>query len=271
MIFPVNPSLTPDVLDADAIRAGLAGHGEALAVEVRERCGSTNTELLSRDGAPGPALLLTEEQTAGRGRRGRRWHASPGSALMFSLRWDFAGPVTRLRGLSLAVGVGLAHALRSLGAAEVALKWPNDLLSGESKLGGVLIETRSSAGRVVAVLGVGINYHPQAGLDARLGRSIAALSGLIDPLPARNAIAVRLVAELIRSLRAFDARGLDAFRNAWEAMHAQQGTRMRVRTANGRIVAGIAEGIAADGALMLRNRRGLRCVSSGTVMRAEAA
>ncbi len=271
MNFPVNPSLTPDALDADTIRAGLAGHGETLAVEVHKRCGSTNTELLLREGAPGPVLLLTEEQTAGRGRRGRRWHASPGSALMFSLRWTFAGPVTRLHGLSLATGVGLANALRSLGAEGVALKWPNDLLAGEGKLGGVLIETRSSAGRVSAVLGVGINCHAQAGLEARLGRRIAALAGLIAPMPARNAIAVRLVAELIRTLRAFDTGGLAAFRDAWEAMHAQQGARMRVRIADGRIVAGIAEGIAADGALMLRNRRGLRCVSSGTVMRAEAA
>lgn len=261
----------PDAIDADAIRAGLALQGETMEVEVRARCGSTNTELLAREPGSGPLLLLTEEQTAGRGRRGRRWYASPGSALMFSLRWEFAGPVTRLRGLSLATGVGIANALRALGAADLGLKWPNDLLCGKGKLGGVLIETRSTAGRVAAVLGVGINCRRQAGLAARLGRSIAALEELVAPLPARNAIAVRLVTELAHTLRRFDAAGLAEFRGAWESLHAQQGARMRVRVADGRIVAGIAEGIAADGALLLRNRRGLRSVASGTVLRAEAA
>lgn len=260
-----------DALDAGAIRAGLALQGEAVEVEVRETCGSTNTELLARERACGPLLLLTDEQTAGRGRRGRRWYANPGCALMFSLRWEFAGPVTRLRGLSLATGVGIASALRALGAAGLGLKWPNDLLCGHGKLGGVLIETRSAAGRVAAVLGVGINCRRQQGLDARLGRRIAALEELLEPLPARNVIAVRLVSELLRTLRGFDAAGFAAFRGAWETLHIQQGERMRVRVADGRIVAGIAEGIAADGALLLRNRRGLRAVASGTVLRAQTA
>ncbi len=224
-----------------------------------------------RETGSGAAVLVTDEQTAGRGRRGRRWYASPGSALMFSLRWEFAGPVARLRGLSLAAGVGIANALRALGASGVALKWPNDLLAGSAKLGGVLIETRASVGRVAAVIGVGINCRAQPGLDARLGRGVAALEELITPLPSRNLIAAQLVAELARTLRAFDAGGLASFRGAWEAMHAQQGERMRVRTAGGRIVAGVAEGIAADGALLLRNRRGLHAIASGTVMRAGTA
>lgn len=242
-----------------------------MTVDVRARCGSTNTELLALERAAGPVLLLADEQTAGRGRRGRRWHASPGSALMFSLRWEFAGPVARLRGLSLATGVGITAALRALGARGLALKWPNDLLAGQGKLGGVLIETRSAHGRIAAVIGIGINCRRQGGLATRLGRSIAALEDLVDPLPARNALAVRLVAELARTLRGFDAGGLTAFRGAWESLHAQQGERMRVRIADGRIVAGVAEGIADDGALLLRNRRGVRSIASGTVMRAEAA
>ncbi len=259
-----------DPLNAEAIRAGLAARGEALEVEVCERCPSTNTELLARSDAQAPLLLLAEEQTAGRGRRGRRWYASPGSALMFSLRWRFTGPPARLRGLSLATGVGIANALRALGAHGVALKWPNDLLVGDAKLGGMLIETRSSAGQVTAVIGVGLNCRRQPGLATRLKRPVAALEELLRPLPARNTLVARLAAELACTLRTFDASGLAAFRSEWESMHAQQGKPMRVRIADGRVVAGIAQGIAADGALLLRNRRGVRSVTSGTVMRGSA-
>lgn len=260
----------PDLLDAGAIRAGLAAQGETLAVEVRGRCASTNTELLAHGAAAVPQLLLADEQTAGRGRRGRRWLAPPGSALMFSLRWEFAGPVARLRGLSLAAGVGVARALRAMGASGVALKWPNDLLAGTGKLGGVLIETRSSGRAAAAVIGVGLNWRRQPGLEALLRRPVAALEDHLHPLPSRNRIAARVVAELARTLRAFDEAGLDAFRGAWESMHAQQGERLRVRIADGRVVQGVAEGIAKDGALLLRNRRGLRTIASGSVMRGHA-
>ena len=136
------------------------------------------------------------------------------------------------------------------------------------KLGGVLIETQSAAGGVAAVIGVGLNCRRVPGLEARLGRRVAALEELISPLPARNAIAACLAAQLARTLRAFDAGGFAAFRDAWDSMHAHRGERMRVRTAGGRVVAGIAEGVAADGALLLRNRRGVHSITSGTIVRA---
>lgn len=241
------------------------------SVEVVDRCTSTNTELLARTGVELPTLLFAEEQTAGRGRRGRRWHASPGTALMFSLRREFSGSIARLRGLSLAAGVSIARTLRSFGASSVELKWPNDLLADGAKLGGVLIETRSMGGRVAAVIGVGINCRRIAGFETRLKRRIAALEELITPLPARNQLAVAIAAELGAALRTFDADGFAGFRADWDAMHAYRGERLKVRMPDGRVVAGIAEGIAADGALLLRNRLGLRSIASGSVVRAVAA
>ena len=121
--------LPVDTLDAHAIRAGLVAQGETLEVEVCERCASTNSELLSREWGGAPVLLLAEEQTAGRGRRGRRWHAGRGTALTLSLRWEFDGDAARLRGLSLAAGVAVARSLHGLGARSIVLKWPNDLLA----------------------------------------------------------------------------------------------------------------------------------------------
>ena len=259
-----------DPLDAQTIARGLAAQGEALRVAVLETCGSTNSQLLAD--ADGPALLLAEEQTAGRGRRGRRWHAAPGAALMFSLRHEFAGGAERLHGLSLAAGVGIAKSLHTLGAHGVALKWPNVLLAsvgkGGAKLGGILIETRSSGERINVVIGVGLNCRRMPGLETRLARKVASLDESIDPLPARNDIAVLVAAELLRTLRLFDESGFEAFREAWHAMHANQGEALRVRTADGRIVTGIADGVAPDGGLLLRTRRGVQCIHSGSVVRA---
>lgn len=268
-----------DELDAAAIGKGLALRGEAIDVEVLERCTSTNTELMGRATFLSPALLVADEQTAGRGRRGRRWHASPGAALMFSMRWSFPGNAAALRGLSLAVGVSIARTLRGFGAAGVALKWPNDLLAamtrpadaGGAKLGGILIETRSGAGRIVAVIGVGLNCRSTPGLEAKLKREVAVLEDLLNPMPSRNELLAAIAADLAEALRVFGDAGLAAFRADWESMHAHQGAPLRVRTGDGRVVAGIADGIAADGGLLLRNRRGVRSIHSGTVMRGPAA
>src|SRR6185436_12456622 len=113
-----------------------------------ERCGSTNSVLLAEKRLPRPVLLLAHEQTAGRGRRGRRWHSAPGAGLTFSL----SARLERLAGLPLVAGVATARALRALGAAAVELKWPNDLVADGAKLGGILVQTRGG----LAVIGIGI-------------------------------------------------------------------------------------------------------------------
>src|SRR5512146_2332556 len=98
-------------------------------VRVVAQCASTNSALLE-ESPPQPTLLAAETQTAGRGRRGRRWRSAPGAGITFSLARIVARPQRELAGLSLVAGVAAAQALRALGAAQVALKWPNDLLAG---------------------------------------------------------------------------------------------------------------------------------------------
>lgn len=269
------PPEASDALEVDAIRAGLASQGVRIGVEVLQSCTSTNTLLLESSEAGKPAFLFAEEQTAGRGRRGRRWHGVRGAALMFSLRWHFTGHAGRLGGLSLAAGVGIARALHGLGAAGVGLKWPNDLLApaalGGGKLGGILVETRISGGRIAAVVGTGLNIRRTPDLDGRLRRRIAALEDLLSPVPTRNEIAVRVAAGLAEAMESFENAGFDAFRQEWETMHANRGETMRVRTPDGRVVTGVADGLAADGGLLLRNRRGVRAIHAGSVVRGRAA
>lgn len=242
---------------------------EALAlphVEARAAatCGSTNAVLLEE--RPRHAVLLAaDEQTAGRGRRGRRWLAPAGSGAMFSIARRMRCPASLLSGLSLAVGVSAARALRQLGATGVALKWPNDLLAGEGKLGGILVETRLGSGEHLVVVGIGVNCRPVQALEARLRRRVAALDDLTPaPLP-RNTVIRAVAAGTLACLEAFERHGLQAFAEDWRALHAHEGRRLQVRLDDGRRVTGVAAGLAPGGALRLRTRAGIRDITAGRI------
>jgi BirA family biotin operon repressor/biotin-[acetyl-CoA-carboxylase] ligase len=169
-----------------------------LEVRVVRRCTSTNALLLA-EAPPHPVLLAAETQTAGRGRRGRRWRSAPGASATFSIARRMRCAPGALVGLPLAVGAAAARALRALGARGVALKWPNDLMARKRKLGGILIETRSpSPALVQAVVGIGINCRPQPRLAARLGRGVAAL----DELTARPVSRARVIGAVARAVLA---------------------------------------------------------------------
>ena len=174
-----------DRLNPSAIRV------PGLEVRVVARCTSTNAVLL---GGPSdrPILLAAETQTAGRGRRGRKWRSAPGAGATFSILRRMRCAPAALVGLPIAVGAAAARALRALGARGVTLKWPNDLMARRRKLGGILIETRSAPGSgkagTVVVVGIGINCRRQPRLRARLGRGVAALEELLRRPVARNAV-----------------------------------------------------------------------------------
>jgi len=260
-----------DRLSAEAIAAALGPRRQEIAVEVVESCASTNAALLDRPDEAAPRLLAAEFQTSGRGRHGRRWYGPPGAALLFSLRRRMHRPLRELGGASLAAGVAVARALRASGANGIALKWPNDVLATGGKLGGILIETRIQGAAAVAVIGVGVNYRAMPGLEARLRRTITSLEDLARPLPPRDLLIGRIAAELLDVLDAFDATGLAMLREEWEALHAHAGQRIRVRLADGSVVAGVPAGVADDGALRLRTRRRVRALRSARVISARPA
>jgi BirA family biotin operon repressor/biotin-[acetyl-CoA-carboxylase] ligase len=260
-----------DALDAAAIVAALCARRGEIAIEVIDSCTSTNALLLARPPTEHPVLLAAEMQTAGRGRRGRRWHSARGAGLTFSIARRMPQPVSALGGLSLAAGVAVANALRDLGASEVALKWPNDLVARGAKLGGILVETRAQDRETLAVVGVGINCRGTEGLDRRLRRDVIALERLLGRLPSRNELLARLATGLLDALAAFSAHGFAPLRTDWEAMHAHAGRRIRVRLAGGQVLTGVATGVGSDGALKLRTRRGLRDIHSAHIVTSRAA
>jgi BirA family biotin operon repressor/biotin-[acetyl-CoA-carboxylase] ligase len=232
-------------------------------VRVVERCTSTNDLALKH--VP-PVLVAAEEQTAGRGRRGRRWHSAPGAGATFSLGRRIHRPARELPALSLVAGVAVARALHALGVGGARLKWPNDLVVDGAKLGGILVESRNTNH---AVIGIGINCRRSAGLETKVRRRVA----FLDQFAAvsRNRVIEQVARALMAALDEFEQRGLDALRAEWEAMDAHAGQRLRVRLANGQVLSGMASGLAHDGSLQLMTRKGLKAVASGRVISARAA
>jgi BirA family biotin operon repressor/biotin-[acetyl-CoA-carboxylase] ligase len=190
--------------------------------------------------------------------------------LTFSLARRIQRPVRELAALSLVAGIAAATALRELGVAAASLKWPNDLVVGEAKLGGILVETRAGErGAAHAVIGVGINCVHDPGRERRLRRAVASLEDFIPV--SRNRVISCVARSLLAALERFEADGFEAARAQWEAMDVHAGKKLRVRLANGRSVSGIGGGLAPDGGLRLVTRRGERIVHSGRIVSARLA
>lgn len=258
-------------LDAARIAERCAATRNGLAIEVTASTGSTNADLRQRiDQLRTPVLLAAEQQTAGRGRAGRSWLAAPGDSLCFSLAWPFGGTVARLAGLPLAIGVAVADSLRARGH-QVTLKWPNDLLLDGVKLGGILVETgiaRSDSELTLwAVIGIGLNVHPNTSRDAGLGHEVAALGDDMD----RDDLLASLVDALVAALALFDAQGLAPFVDRWQRWHAFAGLPVMILEQDKVLQQGIPRGIDAQGCLLLETDAGLVPIAAGDVsLRAHA-
>lgn len=232
---------------------------------------STNTALLERAGPENGAseVLLAEYQSAGRGRRGRAWLAPPGGAICLSLSWTFREVPPDLGALGLVIGVCALRALTALHVRNLGLKWPNDLLLAERKLGGVLIDLRAeSAGPAYVVIGIGLNVV----LGEAVLRKIAAtgfaatdLASAGSAAPARNRLAAGLIGECLRGLKGFEREGLKSFIEEWRSADALRGRPVEVRTAEGATTLGFARGIDMHGALMLEMAGGVKRFNSGDV------
>nr|WP_315399200.1 biotin--[acetyl-CoA-carboxylase] ligase [uncultured Duganella sp.] len=259
---------TSSFLSAAAIAARLATGAAHVAIEAVAETGSTNADLLARlDTLDAPLLRVADNQTAGRGRAGRSWLSTPGAALMFSLAWRFKGPLHRMTGLPMAVGVALAETIGSLGVA-VDIKWPNDLLRDGKKLAGILVETqgarRDDGGEAVwAVIGVGINLLMPDELEERIDRALAAAPWLAQM--DRNELMAALLSRLAAVLAEFDDTGFAPFAERWNALHAWHGRDVVILDHGQVLQQGRAAGVDAIGRLMLDTAHGRVEVLSGDV------
>lgn len=263
-----------DWLEENAIRTHLGARADTFHLEVHEQLPSTNTALMAQaqQGAPHGACLVAEYQSAGRGRRGRAWLSPVGGNLAFSLLWRFEQGAAALSGLSLAVGVAVLRALQDWGAADVALKWPNDILHQQRKLAGVLIELQGEAtGPSTAVIGIGLNLRLPENMQQHIDQPVSDLLSACRHVPSRNVLLGGLLSHLAAVLETFQSAGFVPLRDEWESRHAHQGRPIRLLFANGASCEGTATGVAEDGALLVSTPRGPLRITSGEVSLREAA
>lgn len=228
------------------------------SLELFESIDSTNDHLMAASpvAAGRASVCLAMAQSAGRGRRGRTWVSPRGAGIYLSIGWSFDGVPRELASLSLAVGVMIKRALKTLGATSIQLKWPNDVLLDNGKLGGVLIEMRTVPSGAYVVIGIGLNLLVP---DETIQR-VQALGGLpprdlrgtgirnVDFMPVSAAI-IQAVCE---GLAAFVNSGLDSFRDEWLAADCLKGAWVEWMSGDQRCT-GIARGIGNDGALLVEN------------------
>ncbi|MDH4216179.1 MAG: biotin--[acetyl-CoA-carboxylase] ligase [Gallionella sp.] len=238
---------------------------------------SSNTLLLQRarldvanGGMTSGSVLAVELQTAGRGRMGRTWHSGVGSALTFSLLWRFDCGLNSLSGLSLGAGVAVVRALKKLGVPDVQLKWPNDILTGQSsdqrKLAGVLIEAQGDMlGPSTVVIGIGLNYTMPDNLARQIDQPASSLEEICAALPTRNQLLAAALLELSQVLHQFALGGFAGLRGEWERNHVHQNQPIQLQMADGQMVSGIARGVSDSGELRLETVQGVRHFNSGEV------
>jgi BirA family biotin operon repressor/biotin-[acetyl-CoA-carboxylase] ligase len=230
-----------------------------------EACPSTNDEAarLSRAGASHGTVVISERQTAGRGRDGRAWK-SPAGGLYLSAIVRPPLSLAMVPPMTLAIGIGVCDAIRACGVGGT-LKWPNDVLVGDRKIAGVLVEAQSQGGRLdTVIVGIGINVR-SVGLGDEVAGIATALEDELDGDPIeREHVIDRVLVHVERWIDRYIAIGLPSVIPAW---HERMAIGLTARaTVDGVRVAGDVIGLDPEGALLLRDPSGpLYRVRSGDV------
>lgn len=281
------------MLDADRIRSGLSSEASLLLLrlDVEFSIDSTNSravELVAAGMVDGQnysgRALFAEQQTAGRGRRGKVWESPLGRNIYSSLIWRFSAGASALSGLSLAVGVAAVKALEALGYSGIELKWPNDLLWRGRKLGGILLEmSGDAAGPCYVVIGIGINLTMSEMLASSIDQSELAsdnsaqaeainidqpwadLLELGGGVPVKkNAIAAELLNQLLPMLVEFEKQGFGSLVSEWQARDAFVGCDIQLQLGAEKVI-GQYVGIEADGAITIATSNGRQSFNGGEV------
>lgn len=247
----------------------------AIAPELRARVGpidvfweidSTSSALARRAPSSAPCACLAEIQSAGRGRRGRGWQMPLAGGIALSYLRRFDRGMTELGGLSLVAGIAVLRALADGGVDGTALKWPNDIVADDHKLGGILVELGGDAlGPCHAIVGIGLNVRVPSAAGAAIGQPWTDLDALCaGAAPSRNLCAGRVLSRLAEAFDAFEAEGFAPFAHEYARHDALRGRPITILHGDASFVA-IACGISERGALVIE-RGGKRLeIDSGEV------
>lgn len=273
-------------LQVDSLKAVVARQCDVeLDVSVHHSIDSTNSWCLqqSRLGRLLPFACFAEEQTSGRGRRGKQWFMSPRSNIAMSLAWPFSLSYPPLHLLPLSIALAITETLESLGMKHVQIKWPNDVYVQGKKIAGVLIETQPVKseqvnnyvveGRAVAaVIGLGLNFDMRKCRQAKNDESLVftdiceqVQSQGIEMEPERNVVASSLLCNVVSACQSFDQvpeEGLKKFRASYDYCRHKA---VKVTQDNGEILIGEARGVNDSAELLVLIDGELRAFNSAEV------
>jgi len=251
--------------DLTALESSLAGSIFTGNLHFSPTTASTNTDALAaaRTGAPHGSVYFADEQTAGRGRGGHAWHSAPGEGLYVSVLLRPQIPAERLPLLPLAAGLAAADAIHAVSGLAIDLRWPNDLLIGPRKTGGILVEAGNNSESLPhAVVGIGINVHQRS---FEPGLSTPATS--LDLESGRRISRQQLLAALLKSLQQETfALAAPASAQTIPARVEQASTWIRgrhVEVHGPQACAGVTAGLDEHGFLLVRTPTGLVTVQTG--------
>ena len=267
-VLTLNPGM--ELLDEAAIRTELQHlvselQMSTLDLEIHRVTQSTNDVVMQRlvESQSTAILCAAEMQTAGKGRRGRRWISPFGRNVYLTYGRFIGRQLSELGGLSLVVGMVVVDVLRAMGLERVGLKWPNDILLGGGKLGGILLELRASdAGGIGLVAGVGLNLALNVKESLSIDQPWSAISSQLE-MP-RNILLGALGGRIVNAIQAFEDVGFDSFAEKWSEYNLYTGQQVTVIRGS-ETISGIDCGVDQEGNLLLRTGAGLEVHNSGEV------
>ena len=210
-------------------------------------------------------VCLAEQQTAGRGRRGREWHSPFGRNIYMSVGWEFTQGAAALEGLSLAVGVALIRALSSIGVTDLALKWPNDVICSGKKLAGVLIEMSGDAsGSCSVVVGIGFNVDMVSTGAPNIDQPWIDVVTALNRGVSRNLLVGLMLGELFPILRGYQECGFAQYQAEWNGLDYLAAQDVELLGA-GNSVTGVGHGVDPTGALRIKTDLGMQLIKGGEV------
>lgn len=199
-----------------------------------------------------PNIALAEFQTHGRGQRGNTWVSPIASGLNLSIHWRFKDPITpsAYNCLPLKIGSIVVRVLHKIGFADVGLKWPNDIMFQEKKLGGILIETKNNNnGQQNIVIGLGLNIDCPANFSTYTNQAAIDLASIKKPLPKRNYIAKKLISALIADLKNYPYTNTQDTISEWSKYDCMSGKHAKLILPN-KNISGLVLGIDNNGSLL---------------------
>jgi BirA family biotin operon repressor/biotin-[acetyl-CoA-carboxylase] ligase len=257
-----------DKISATALCDLLSGTVFAEHIHCFDEIDSTNSAamLAAQSGAPEGRVFIAERQTEGRGRGGNLWHSEPGAIMFSAILRPQVSPNDVLI-LSLATGLAVYAAIEESCSIVADLRWPNDIMLGDKKLGGILCELNIDAGKVRhAVVGVGLNVNQQ-GFPAGIREVATSLFQETGKSWPRAELLAATLRALQTEYRAIQDSPADAMRDCIARFERRssyaRGRRVRVAEADG--YEGITEGLDARGFLRVKTASGPRTVVSGGV------